>query len=141
MSLLTLVQDASRRIGLPVPNAVLSSTSDNVQQLAGLANEEGQELAARYNWQALTKEASFTTVAAEVQGSLATLTGPDFGWILNETIWNRSQRRPIFGPKSPANWQMLKASFMNGPWIQYRFRGNQLLFLPTPAAGQACFFE
>lgn len=141
MSLLTLVQDVCRRVSLARPNAVMSATDEQTQQLLGLANEEGQELAARYPWQALTREARFTTIAAESQGTIASLTSSGFGWILNETIWNRSQGRPIFGPKTPANWQLLKASFMNGPWIQYRIRGNQLLFLPQPAAGQDCYFE
>jgi len=141
MSLLTLVQDVCRRISLARPNAVMSATDEQTQQLLGLANEEGQELAARFPWQALTQQSQFATVAAESQGSMTTLAGAGFGWILNDTIWNRSQRRPIFGPKTPANWQMLKASFMNGPWIQYRIRGNEMLFLPTPAAGEDCYFE
>jgi hypothetical protein len=141
MSLLTLVQDACRRVSLARPNAVMSATDEQTQQLLGLANEEGQELAARYPWQALTNQAQFFTVGTEVQGTIQALTGPGFNWILNETIWNRTQRRPIFGPQSPAKWQELKASFMNGPWIQYRIRGNQLLFLPTPAVGEDCYFE
>jgi hypothetical protein len=80
-------------------------------------------------------------VGLQAQGLITTLAGPDFNFIVNETMWNRSQRRPVFGPKSPAEWQQLEAQYMQGPWIQYRLRGNQLLFLPAPSPGFAIYFE
>ena len=141
MSLLTIVQSVCPRVGLPRPTSAAGNPDPQIQQIVELANEEGQELAARHPWQALMKEATFTTVATEVQGNIFTIAGADFRYILNETIWNRSQRRPVFGPKSPADWQMLKAAFVNGPWNQYRIRGNNILFTPVPAAGQSCYFE
>lgn len=80
-------------------------------------------------------------VGQEDQGSIFTLAGPDFAFMVNETMWNRTQRRPVFGPKSPAEWQQLKAQFMQGPWIQYILRGNELLMLPAPSPGFAIYFE
>lgn len=80
-------------------------------------------------------------VGQEAQGDIRTITGTDFNFIVNETMWNRTQRRPVFGPKSPAEWQQLKAQFMQGPWIQYMLRGNQLLMLPAPSPGFAIYFE
>lgn len=141
MSLLTLCQQAFVRIGLPSPSAVMTATDSQTLRVLAFANEEGQELAARWAWQGLQREANFTTVAAEQQGTLASVCGPDYGWIVNETIWNRTQRRPIFGPKSQAEWQALKAAFVNGPWYQYRIRQNAILFTPIPAAGDQCYFE
>lgn len=141
MALLDLVKAVAIKVGVTVPTAAIGSTDTNVQQIIGFANEAGQELAARYSWQELTKEATFTTVATESQGALQTITGADFAFILNETMWDRTQRRPIFGPKIPAEWQQLKAQFTTGPWSQYRIRGNQVLFIPVPPAGDAVFFE
>lgn len=141
MSLLSLVQSVCVRVGLPRPNAAYTSSDPQVLQIVELASEEGQELAARHPWQALQREASFTTVATEAQGAITTIAGASFKYILNETIWNRSQRRPVFGPKSPSEWQALRAAFVNGPWNQYRIRGGQILFTPVPTAGQSCFFE
>lgn len=141
MSLLQIVQSAAVRFGLSSPNSAASNTDLNIQQIVALVNEEGQELAARASWQELTRESSFTTVAAEAQGSITTLAGSDFSFVLNETMWNRTQRRPLFGPKSPAQWQQLQAQFVQGPWQQYRIRGNQVLFIPAPAAGQLVYFE
>lgn len=141
MSLLTLVQKACTRIGITKPTAIVSSSDEQVIQLLGLANEEGDELAARYRWQNLTKEATFTTVATESQGSITTIAGTDFRYILNDTIWDRTLRRPIFGPLIASQWQQLKAQNMQGPWYQFRIRGNLLLFIPVPTAGDSCNFE
>lgn len=141
MTLLAITQSVAVLSGLGKPTVAAASTDAAVLRIVELANEDGQELAGRHSWQVLRKEATLTTVAAESQGSIGTITGPDFAFIVNETMWNRSQRRPVFGPRSPAEWQQLKGQFSSGPWIQYMLRANLLLFLPTPAAGQSVFFE
>lgn len=142
MALLDIVTNTCLRLGISAPQSAVSTNIDpNVKQMVSLVNEDGQELAAKYGWQALTKECQFLTSASEFQGNITSLTGADFAWILNETIWDRTQRRPVFGPKSPAEWQQLKAQFVTGPWWQYRIRGNQLLFTPAPPAGDQIDFE
>lgn len=80
-------------------------------------------------------------VGQQAQGSILTLAGPDFGWIVPETMWDRTTRRPVFGPKSGPEWQQLMAQQLQGPWWQFRIRGNQLLFLPPPSPGDQIFFE
>lgn len=110
-------------------------------QIVELVNEDGQELAARHTWQVLTNQSSYTTVATESQGSILTLAGADFSFMVNNTMWNRTQRRPVFGPLSPAEWQTMQAQFSSGPWISYRIRGNNIICFPTPTAGQSVYFE
>jgi hypothetical protein len=141
MSLLTIAQTVALRFGLAAPNTVASSTDQNILQIVGMINEDGQELASRHSWQALTNEATFATVATEIQGTMTTLTGLDFAYVVNETMWNRTQRRPVFGPKTPAEWQQLKAQVLVGPWQQYRVVGGKVKFTPAPPAGQSVFFE
>ena len=141
MSLLSMMNTVFPRIGISTPAQIVTSTNPKVLEVLAMANEEGQELAARSQWQALTREGTFTTVATESQGVITTIAGADFDYIINETIWNRSLQRPVFRPRTPAQWQQIKAQFMNGPFNQYRIRGNQVLFTPVPAAGQACYFE
>lgn len=141
MSLLTMLQSVAVRIGLNNPTAIVSSVQDEVIQLWKIANEEGKELATRYSWQNLTQESTFATVATESQGTMTALAGPDFDYIINETFWNRSQRRPVFGPVNDQKWQQLKAQAIVGPWVQHRIRGNEMLFIPVPTAGETCAFE
>lgn len=139
MSLLTIVQSAAGRIGLLKPTSVYTSVDTQVLQFLELANEEGKALA-RKQWQFLLKEGSFTTVAAESQGNITTV-APGFNYIINDTIWNRTQRRPVFGPRAPRQWQQMKAQTLSGPFNQYRIRGELILFNPIPAAGESCYFE
>jgi hypothetical protein len=146
VSLLTIIQPAALRFGFTSPSVAASSTDQSIVQMVAFANEEGQELAASYPWQNIRFECSFTTLATEIQGnikSLCLVTNPQYPYeyIYNETIWNRTQRRPIFGPKSPAEWQQLKAQFVQGPWQQYIIRGDNILMTPAPSAGQSCYFE
>ena len=140
MSMLTVVNDAQRRLNLSVSSSVAGSSDETAVQMLALLNQAGEELAEAYPWQVLVKEATFTTVATESQGSISTI-APGFFYILNNTIWNRSLRRPVFGALSPNEWQLLKASSVTGPFQQYRIRGDTLRFIPTPPADQTCAFE
>lgn len=140
MSLLTLVQNACNRIGVLAPTTVIGNTDQLTIQFLALANEEGQELSERYEWQALRAEATFVTVAAELQGNLSAI-APGLKSITNDTIWDRDTRRPIFGPLAPQRWQQLKALAFVGPWYQFRIFNNEIRFIPAPAAGDSCFFE
>lgn len=146
MNILTLIRDLCDELGLPRPNAVVGSTDDNARQLLALAKSEGRELSGRYGWQCLTNEATFTTLAAESQGSIASIVtnvaaSQVYRYIINETIWNRTQQRPVYGPRAPRHWQALKASNVTGPYSEYRIRAGQLYFMPAPAAGETCAFE
>lgn len=140
MTMLTVVNDAQRRLGLNVSSTVAGNSDETTVQLLALLNQAGEELAQDYQWQALIREATFTTVATESQGSISTI-APGFGYILNQTIWNRSLRRPIFGALSAQEWQLLKASSVTGPFQQFRIVGDALKFIPAPPAGQTCAFE
>lgn len=141
MSLLTILQTVMPQLGLTSPTSAISSPDPQVQQLVQLCNTEGKELAQRGDgWQALMQETTFTTVASESQGSLASI-APGFKYVLNDTMWNRTLRRPVFGPMSGQRWEQLKAMVMQGPWNQYQIRGGNILFIPVPSAGQTVAFQ
>ena len=137
---LQTIQSVAKRLGLPSPTVAVGSTDTTVLQLVELANEEGKEQAKRYPWTVLQSEAAYTTLAAEDQGAINTI-APGFGYIINDTIWNRSLRRPVFGPKTPQEWQQQKAFAINGPWSSHRIKGGHLYMYPTPSAGESCYFE
>lgn len=144
MNLLAICQAAAPLIGIARPSAIVGATSDDdAQLLLQLANEEGRHLSARFPWEALIREGSFTTVATESQGTLAAIVGAaeTFHYILNETIWNRTTTLPVYGPNSSQEWQADKARAFSGPYSQYRIRGGALLLNPVPTAGQSCYFE
>lgn len=136
---LSLIQDVAQRLNIPSPSVVATSTDPAILQLLALCNKEGEWLANK-NWQALTQEATFTTSAQENQGSLS-LIAPYMKNIINDTMWNRDLRRPVFGPMTAQRWEQLKAMVMQGPWNQFQIRGGNILFIPVPVAGQQIWFQ
>lgn len=145
MNVLEIVQSVCGSIGLQQPNSLIGSSDIQTIQLRELLNEEGTELASRSSsgWQALVREASFTTIASEDQGAIKTIIGTvnAYRLIINETIWNRTTKVPLYGPRTSRVWQGFKALTFAGPYGEYRIRGGHLLILPVPAAGNSCFFE
>ncbi len=138
-TLLAIIQAAAGRLAIPVPTAVMASTEAQVVQLLSLANKEGQMLASRADWQVLTKEQTFTTVAAEIQAGAVP---SDYGHYLIDSMYNRTAVRKIVGPLTSAEWQAEKAfpvyTAMNPA---FRIRGDDLLFTPNPTAGQTVAYE
>lgn len=140
LTCLQIVQTVCQRLGINAPTAVLTSVDPQIVQILALAQEEGEEQAARHDWQSLQTEALFTTVNVSLQGVISTI-APGMDFIVNNTIWNRTLRRPVYGPRSEQDWQQLVASQINGPFNSFRIMGDNLLFYPAPPAGQNCAFE
>lgn len=143
MTTLEIVQRFANAVGISTPTTAVANPSQEVVQIVELLNQEGRDLSRRTDWQVLSFQGTFTTVAAESQGFLATIIGATqvLRGIVNDTIWNRTTMLPIFGPLSKPVWQGRKALNISGPYPQYRIRGNEILFNPTPTAGQSCYFE
>ena len=140
MSLLTVVQDFCARKGIPVPTSVIGSRDAQVLQLQALVNEVLEDLC-EYDWQDMTREAIFTTVAGEDQGRLDAIAPEQCLRVKNKTIFNRTLRLPIYGPIDNTRWQALKALPNAGPFYKYRIRGGRLLFNPAARGGHTCAFE
>lgn len=141
MTALTIVQQAASWLAIPIPAAVFAATDAQTIQLRALLNDEGLELATwpDHAWVKLTKEKTFTTVAASIQtGALAT----DYGRFCDGSAWDRTTDRPLWGPMSPQQWQQEKAgpTFTN-MYYGFRLRGNDFLMTPTPTAGDTVAYE
>lgn len=145
MNVREIIRAACGSIGINQPSSVIGSSDKGTLQLLELLNEEGTELAARSNsgWQALVREATFTSVALEDQGTVTSIIGAPNAYrhIINETIWNRSTKEPVYGPRNGNTWQGYKAFTFAGPYAEYRIRGDHLLLLPVPTAGETYAFE
>lgn len=142
MSLLTLVQGACGQLNLVQPSTVVSSTDVQTAQLLALARSGGKDIARRFDWQILMKEGTFVTLAAETQVASLTTTFADFGRIGNNTMWNRTQSRPVRGPLNDQQWQRRKAAAAQvGVEYYFRIRGGIVMFNPIPKAGDSIYFE
>lgn len=140
MTLIEIIQRVCKRVNLDSPVTAIGSSDLNILRMIELANEEGEELSQRYDWQALVNESTFVSVATETQGAMTTLAGTGFDHIQNDTIWNRNLDRKWL-PVDDVKWQRMKANSITGANTYFRLRGNNLLAIPVPTAGQTIAFE
>ena len=94
MSLLSIVQTVCQEVGIPVPNAAITSSDPQVQQMVALANREGRELASLSVkdacWSVLQKQYLLTTQYVALTGcstvfssttvTVPSTTGISAGW-------------------------------------------------------------
>lgn len=139
MTLLTLTNEAQAMLNLPITSTIYSNTGEAQKQLLRIANQEGRALARSHPWQNLLTERTFTTVATEQQTG-ETLPA-DLGWIVDETLYNRTTTERVYGPLSSSQYQLQKSLGTSLTWFQYRLRANSFYFLPAPTAGQTVAYE
>ena len=141
MSLLSIIQDAMVDLNLNKPTSVVGSTDTQVLQFLSLVKRDGLDLLRRFNWQALIKEVSFTSVATQEQTTLAAV-APDFFRMMDESMNNRTQHWRVLGPLTPPEWQRrLSLGAQVGVVNSYRIYGNAIWFYPVPPAGDSIYFE
>lgn len=138
MSLLTLVRSACYMLAIPPPSTIYGNGDDTALHLLALSIEEGIALAERHNWQELTTEKTFTTVATAAQTSSI---ASDFSRMIPETMFNRTSKRRVVGPVSSDEWQQTLASTTTFINPVFRIRGGTILIYPTPTAGQTVAYE
>lgn len=139
MTALTIVQDAASQIGLTAPSVVFGSTDQQVIQLRTLMNVEGRELSRAGQWQQITVPVTFTSVAQAIQtGAIPS----DFDRFVNDSMWNQSTVRKVYGPLTQQQWQLYQAfpimTTVNPMFIVY---DNELVFEPAPAAGNTISYS
>ena len=139
MSLLTLLQDAAVKAGMPRPVSIVGSNDPNAPLLLSLANQEGSELARRHDWQVLIVQHIFTTTASEEQPSA--LPADYDRLVYGAEVWDRSINQKLTGPTSPAQWMELKSAPGAGVTGWWRMIGGKLNIFPAPAAGKVCALE
>ena len=136
-NVLKIIQKVCSRIGIPQPVSAVGSTDQQILQLVSICEAEGQDQATRYPWSSLHIETTFTTIGSNLQIALPS----GFDYILNDTIWNRTLRRPIYGGTSAQKWQQDKAMQLNSPFNEYRIIGGSIYLYPIPAVGNTCAYE
>lgn len=134
-TVLELAQAFCEENGLPVPAALSGSGDAGALQLRQLINKVGKEALRFTNWQVVNKRVTWTSSSGEDQGDITTLIGEDLGYVIPETFWDNTLRRPIFGPVSDKEWQALKALVPTSPLYQFRIAENHLFISGPMVAG------
>lgn len=139
MSLLTIIQRTAVLLSIPSPSVVVGSSDSQVQQLFGLANEEGEELAKSHDWQALKRQQTFLALAQEEQTGVVP---SDLDHFISNSFYNRTTQREVIGPITPQLWQAIEAQpQLNRVFLAFRMRDNSFLITPTPSADETVAYE
>lgn len=134
-----MIQRVCGLLALNQPTTVVTSQDKQVQQLFQIANEEGADLAAGFDWQKLTRQYTFTTVDAAAQPDAVP---EDWDRFLHNTEFNRTTLRPVYGPITPQRWQAIQVyPQFSGVFIGWRQRTGEFLISPNPPAGQELAYE
>ena len=137
-TVLEMIQDAAARCGVPQPTSAVGSSDQTAIALLSVAQQEGTDLSRRHQWQALTKERAFATLAQEVQTGILPA---DFDRFIPGTFYNRSKSRIVTGPLTAQEYADYKGRLTSIVYDAFRVRGNAILILPTPAGGENMAFE
>jgi len=128
---LQIAKQTAMELGLPVPTELVTSLEATSVQLLALLNAVGNELVMLYEWEFLLKTETILTVANQQSYPKPS----DFSRMVNQTIWDGSNRRPAYGPVSPQGWQTLNNALISvGPFSRYRVAGSKFDFLPIPGS-------
>ena len=125
-------------VGLDPVNDPFSSSDKSYQQLSYLLNTAGEELSQLHPWEFLRGEATITT-----DGSDTYALPSDFLYIINQTIWDQTNDRAVYGPLTPQEWTALAASgdVSSTMYTYFRLVDDQIEFYPTPESGVSITYE
>jgi hypothetical protein len=134
MTLLTICQSVAADLGVNLPRPpVFGSQVPVAQRLFAQARRAAQSLYRRAPWVELVTEHTFTASGISDYPLPA-----DFGWMVDDTLWERSRYWALRGAMSPQKWQLYKSSIYGRATIWRRWR----IRLPSGSgAGAAAMFS
>lgn len=125
-----IVNRVGVEVGLTPVSDVFGTPDPAFRQLTYLLTTSVQELMEMYPWQILTREFQKTTEVDEV--GIIDLPA-DFGYMIDQTGWERSENVPLIGPLSAQDWTYLLGRDLVGSTIyaSFRFDQNKLFIFPN----------
>lgn len=140
-TLMQLVTRFCEENGQVVPLYVYGNTDPAAIQYMRLLERVGDFCKQRGDWQILRRRITWTSVLGEDQGLISAITGIESpGFIVPDTFWDNTLRRPVYGPVSDKNWQTLKAFVPSSPLYQYRIEKGKILINGDMPAGHTLTF-
>jgi hypothetical protein len=103
VTVLTIAQAVADEVGIPRPSSLVGSTDDTARQLLALLNREGQDLIAAHDWAACQRDKTVTVTSGTATYAVPT----DFAKIIDDTMWDTTNKWPMLGPLNSTEWAML----------------------------------
>lgn len=108
-----------------------ASNDPNFIKMRYLLNTAGEELMQAYPWEFLTDEHQILTTDTDT-GSYDL--PDDFGYMINQTGWERKENVPLGGPLTPQDWAYLKGRDLaqNTLYASFRINEGKFFIYPDP---------
>jgi hypothetical protein len=136
-----ILNRVAAEVGIAPVTSPLESQDPFFIQLRYLLNTAGEELMQAYPWEMLVRSHQIVTA----DGDTGEYSMPDdFGYILNQTEWDRTNNVPLGGPLSASEWTYLKGRDLASNTLYASFRiaqGKFNVFPTNPSAGLDLNFE
>jgi hypothetical protein len=138
-TLVQLCAEAIESLGpFNIPTTIIGNSDPDAAILKWAATQTGRELVRSYSWQVLLSSTTITTVAGTYQYSLPA----DFRRFSNETFYNITEERALYGPMTPSSWaELTKGITLSTFDYSFRVAGNYLEFSPTPTSVQTLGYD
>jgi hypothetical protein len=143
MTILTIVQNICREIGVAPPSTLIGSSDETAIQFLAIANRSGESLSKAHPWQRLIKEHTFSTVASTDSYALPTDIQDPPGFI-EGTLWDRTNNWRLLGPTDAVKWQALISGITGAAASVssfFRVRTNLFYLYPTPSSVRTIAYE
>jgi hypothetical protein len=130
LSAIDILNRVAAEVGVAPVADPYASVDPSFVKMQYLLNIAGEELLQAHPWEFLIKEHQIVTQA----GDTGVYDLPDdFGYMINQTGWERSQQVPLGGPVTAQDWAYLKAQDTNAPTLYVSFRISEGKFNTHPA--------
>ena len=125
-----IINRAAVEAGLFPEGDPVASSDESYVQLRYLLDGAGQELVELHPWQGLIKP--YQVITQHDDTGIYPLPD-DFGYMIDQTGWERSNTRPMGGPLTPQDWTYLKGRDLVSQSINASFRlaDNELQIYPN----------
>lgn len=119
-ALIEIVNDACKQLGIPQASALVGNMDSDAAQYLAIANSCMEQIrdAPDNGWEILERLHEFTSVQGQAEYDLP----EDYGRLIIDTVWDRSQLTPMQGPLSPALWQTIKSGLIGNGIYFTRYR-------------------
>lgn len=125
---LQIIQQASLEMGLVAPTTIVGSTDVGTLQLLALLNASGNELITYYPWAQFKAQWNFTCDGVSASYDLPA----DWGYFVDQTQWDRTNRWPMLGPKSPQEWAWITGGLVaSAPRVRFRVMDGKFYVWPV----------
>jgi len=126
-----ILKQVAGELGLPRPSTIVGIDDIQSVQLLSLMNAAGNELVVWYPWAQFSKEWVWSTVPGQEDYPLP----DDWSYFHDQTQWDRTNRWPLLGPKSPQEWAWLKGSLVAAlPRQRFRVADGKFKLWPVPGS-------